>query len=199
MTATGLVLLLAAFPTQPATAAVTGLVRRAAERSGPVVVYLVLVGSDTARRVADTVLVDQRGLTFEPAVVVGQPGLAVEFLNSDPILHNVFGLPRPGPGWDLGTYPRPESRIRVFEEPGAHVILCHIHPEMLASVVIVPTPYFTAADQDGRFRIGDLPPGTYRLRVWQAQAVFPERTVVVKDGETVRVEVAPAPTTRRRE
>ena len=151
------------------------------------VVYLVATGPDSTRRVRDTVLVDQSDLTFRPGLILGQPGLSVEFRNSDPSLHNVFGFLRNGPEFDLGTFPGGTSRTWTFDEPGGHVVLCHIHPEMLAYVLILPTPYYSSTQSDGRYRIDGVPPGGYTMRVWNARGAVVHGTVQVTAGRVHRV------------
>lgn len=115
----------------------------------------------------DTVIMDQRGLRFLPSVVAGRPGLTVEFLNSDPILHNVFSPGWSGESFDLGTYPSNMSRSHTFSRPGPHVILCHVHPEMVAYVVVVSTPFHAVTGPEGRFRIEGIPAGSHRIEVWR--------------------------------
>lgn len=134
---------------------------------GAVVYVEVDSGETLGITVPDTVIVDQRGLRFIPAVVAGRPGLTVEFLNSDPILHNVFS-----PGWsrepfDLGTYPSNTSRRHTFVRSGPHIILCHVHPEMVAYVVVVATPLHAVTDSEGGFRIENLPAGPHRVEIWR--------------------------------
>jgi plastocyanin len=135
------------------------------------------------------VRVDQVDLRFMPDVVAVLTGTTVEFPNSDPILHNVFSPRGPGDGFDLGTYPPGETRARRFTEPGVHVILCHMHPEMLAYVAVVPTPYHAVADVDGRFAIDDVPAGRYRLRVWRARRSAYGSEVDVAPGATLVLEL----------
>jgi len=147
---------------------VTGIVQRWGVPTEEVVVSLDPV---TAREEAapspPRAVIDQTHLRFVPGVVVVRPGSTVEFLNSDPILHNVFSPGWTGEEFDLGTYPSGTSRSHTFTEPGPHVILCHVHPEMAAYVVVVDTPHHGVTDGEGRFRIEEVPPGTYRLSVWQ--------------------------------
>jgi len=155
--------------------------------SGPahgVVVHLDMNGDAEAPATEpDTTVIDQYQLRFVPPVVAGRRGLTVDFLNSDEILHNVFS-----PGWsggeafDLGTYPADSSRSHTFSEPGPHVILCHVHPEMVAYVVVVTTPYYDVTDAEGRFVISGVPPGSYRLSVWRRGSDPLDETLVVPVG-----------------
>jgi plastocyanin len=134
------------------------------------------------------VIIDQINLRFVPQVVAVLGGTTVAFPNSDPILHNVFSPRGPGDGFNLGTYPPGETRARRFHEPGVHVILCHVHPEMVAYVAVVPSPHRAVVDGDGRFVI-DAPAGRYTLRVWQARRAAVERDVTVAAGGTVRLQL----------
>ena len=111
------------------------------------------------------------------ALVVVPPGSPVDFLNSDPLLHNVFSPPGPGPGFNLGVYPRLERRTHRFDEPGGHAVLCHVHPEMLAYVVVIPVRHWAPVAPDGRFRIDSVTPGRYRLQVWHRRLRFPAEEI----------------------
>ena len=181
-----LLTVLAATQGSPRTGTVMGTVTGAGDGVHQAVVYLVAAGPDSTQRVRDTVLVDQSDLTFRPGLIIGQPGLSVEFRNSDPSLHNVFGFIRNGPGFNLGTFPGGESRTRAFDDLGGHVILCHIHPEMLAYVLILPTPYYSSTQSDGRYRIDGVSPGRYTLRVWNARGEVVHGTVQVATGGVYR-------------
>jgi plastocyanin len=140
-----------------------------------------------------TPIIDQRNLRFVPRVLVILPGTTVEFRNSDPILHNVFNPAGPGEGFNLGTYPRTDLRSRTFTELGAHVILCHVHPEMVAYVVVVPTTYHAVVGRRGRFSIRNVPAGRYTLRVWHRRTMPFERTVEVRADRALELELELSP------
>jgi plastocyanin len=110
-----------------------------------------------------------RQKTFLPHVRVVPAGGAVDWPNRDPFSHNVFSN-TPGGAFDLGLYPRGESRGAAFRRPGVYAVFCNIHPRMSAYVVSVPAPYYAQPGPDGRWTIADVPPGRYRLRVWHEQA-----------------------------
>lgn len=180
----------------PATGAIEGTLRSADLRAAGAVVYLVPTQGPVAAA-GDTVMLDQRDLRFEPGVLAVTLGTTVEFLNSDPILHNVFSPSGPDDGFDLGTYPHGDRRPHTFTEPGAYVILCNVHPEMAAYVVVVPTPYHVVADEEGRYRLAALPAGRYRLGVWQYRAAPLERTVDIAAGAVVHLDLELARAGRR--
>lgn len=140
---------------------------------------------------ADTLMIDQRHLRFAPTVLAVAPGTVVEFKNSDPILHNVFSPPRLGADFDLGTYPQDESRARRFNQPGNYVILCHVHPEMAAWVIVGRSPYVAVADDAGLFAIQSVPPGAYTVRVWFRRREFDAGTLsVAPDATTTTLDVS---------
>ncbi len=129
----------------------------------------------------DTVLIDQAQLRFLPDLVAIPAGGTVHFLNSDPVMHNVFS-PRRSASFDLGTYPAAELRSHTFENPGQYVMLCHVHPEMVAWVVVVPSPYVAVTDDSGAFSLDGVPPGRYVLRAWSRRTGGLERTIDVPAG-----------------
>lgn len=151
------------------------------------VAYLVPAGRAGIPLSQDTVVVDQLNLTFVPRLTVVQPGTTVDFANSDPVLHNVFSPNMPP--FNLGLYPRTTSRQHRFTEPGAYVILCHIHPEMVAYVVVVPTAYRAVVDAEGRFAIADIPSGDYALHVWHWRSSEVVRPLRIAAGQTTTVDV----------
>lgn len=169
------------------TGPVTGVVRLAGEPTADVVVYLEaeeVVGEAARGPRATPPVIDQSHLEFLPGVVVVRPGMTVDFLNSDGILHNVFSPGWSGEEFDLGTYPSGATRSHTFTEPGHHVILCKVHPEMVAYVVVVETHWFAVSDSTGRFSIGAVPPGRYRLTAWRRGAEERHADVVVPPNGT---------------
>ena len=158
-----------------------------------VVVYLVPVAGGVATPVAlepQTVEMDQRDLRFVPQVIAVTPGSTVHFPNSDPIMHNVFSPGQRTGGFDLGTYPQSERRSFTFREEGAHVILCHVHPEMAAYVVVIASAHRAVVDAAGRFRLEGVAPGTYRLRTWHRRLRTVEQLVSVAASGNVRVDLS---------
>lgn len=114
-------------------------------------------------------LIDQKGLVFQPHVTAAQVGATVDFLNSDSVAHNVFWTSVGGNkklGHNLGTWPKGERKSFKFDMPGAVPILCNVHPEMSAYLVVVPTPYFATSDQMGNYKIENVPDGSYTVIAW---------------------------------
>jgi hypothetical protein len=107
----------------------------------------------------------QRGKMFKPHLIVVPVGSAVLFPNADPFFHNVFSL-FDGKRFDLGLYEAGSTKEVRFSREGVSYIFCNIHPEMSAVVLAISTPIYAIADSDGMFRLPDVPPGDYELRIW---------------------------------
>lgn len=116
---------------------------------------------------------DQKNLRFIPHVLAITVGSQVTFLNSDTVNHNVFGVG--ADMFDLGTWPPGRKRTKTFSRPGEVAILCNVHPEMSAYILVLKHPYFAQPDALGRYKIAGVPPGTYTLVIYQ-----PERKPIKK-------------------
>src|SRR5579883_2393162 len=100
---------------------------------------------------------EQTGRRFVPDLVAIPAGSTVSFPNLDPIFHNVFSLSKPK-SFDLGNYPKGDTRKVVFSRPGIVYVGCHLHPNMAAVIVVTPGECVKAG-ADGRFSLDDVPPG----------------------------------------
>ena len=110
-------------------------------------------------------VVDQRDKTFQPHVSVIPRGTTIYFPNNDTVFHNVFAYFE-AKKFDLGMYPRGASKSVKFDKTGVVALLCNVHSDMSAYIVIVDTPFYAVTDKQGRFQLHDVPPGAYTLRVW---------------------------------
>ena len=135
------------------------------------------------KRAPATHQMDQRGIKFIPFILPVAVGDTVEFLNNDAVDHDVFSPDNES--FHLGKFRVEEQRQYTFQRAGAYSIRCDIHPGMLAWVFVTESGYAAPIDRKGRFRIDDVPPGTYQLAVWNAHLTGAERTITVPDGATV--------------
>ena len=121
---------------------------------------------------------DQKNETFVPYVLAVTVGSTVDFPNSDRIYHNVFSLSK-AKRFDLGRYPRGQSRSVRFDRPGVVRVFCEIHSHMSAFILVFAHRYFAVTGADGRYRIEGVPPGDYALAVWNDGEVRARREVRV--------------------
>jgi plastocyanin len=123
--------------------------------------------SDRVESVAPiTATIEQRNQRFEPQLVIVPKGSTVEFPNLDLVFHNIFSLSAARP-FDLGYYPKGQSRQVTFARNGVVQVYCHVHSNMYAAIVVVSSRWATQPSSDGSFEWPDVPPGKYRLMAWQ--------------------------------
>ena len=121
---------------------------------------------------------DQRNETFVPHVLAVDTGAIVDFPNNDTTYHNVFSLSKIKK-FDLGRYARGKSKWVRFDQPGVVRIFCDIHSHMSAFVLVFNHPYYAKTEVDGRYRIDNIPPGTYTVSAWHEGEQRDTRTVTI--------------------
>jgi len=154
--------------------------------SGVSVVYVDTIAGKTFPAPAKHPVMDQKGLVFQPHVLAVQEGTTVDFLNSDSVAHNVFWTSIGGNkklSHNLGTWPQGQTRSFKFDKSGAVPVLCNVHPEMSAYIVVAPTPYFARTDASGEYKIADVPDGSYTVVAWHEGAKNATQKITVS-GDT---------------
>jgi plastocyanin len=152
-----------------------------------IAVYIDAIPGKKFDHPADHVSVDQRNSVFIPHTQVILRGTTVDFLNSDHVAHNVYW---PSVGGDkrlrhsLTIVSPGQKKSFEFDDLGAAQLLCNLHPEMVAYVVVVPTPYFALTTSDGTFTIKDVPTGTYTLKTWSEDGKPTMQKITVADATT---------------
>ena len=158
-----------------------------------IVVYIDSVPGKTFLPPVQPAIMDQVRMAFVPHVLVIVKGTAVNFLNDDPVQHNVYW---PAINQDrklahnMGTWPRGIVKSFTFTDLGDVPLLCKVHSEMSAYIVVVPTPYFALTDKEGSYTIKNVPPGQYTLKTWSEKAQPTTQTVTVKAAEGAAVKPA---------
>jgi plastocyanin len=129
------------------------------------VVYL--EGVERGRKPAEFEL-DNAKCLFVPHVSAVMAGARVRIKNGDPVLHNTHGF------HDRVTYfnvalPNKDQLVDItqrIKKPGVIEVQCDAHTHMRAWIVVRDNPYFAVTDDEGRFRIGEIPAGRYRVVAW---------------------------------
>ena len=126
---------------------------------------------------------DQRNERFVPHVLAIVAGTYVDFPNDDNTYHNVFSLSKTKE-FNLGRYAAGKSKAVRFERPGIVRVFCDIHSHMNAFILVFAHRYFAVTDEDGRYRIENVPPGTYAVAVWNEtiRGDAPRRTVTIGES-----------------
>jgi len=134
-----------------------------------------------------TATMEQKDRRFVPELLVVPVGSTVSFPNLDPIFHNVFSLSKPK-SFDLGNYPRNQTRVVTFLKPGVEFVNCHLHSNMSAAIVVTPNKWCVIADRNGQFNLPDVPAGTYTVVAWHKAAGCIKQAVSVVPGRGATVE-----------
>jgi len=142
-------------------------------------------------RTAEQLLLDQMDYTFVPRVMPILAGDEVSFHNSDDELHNIHTYAkgrRRNRNFNRGQ--RPGSTFTgVFARPDSVLVLCDIHSQMIAHILVLENGFFTKANDDGTYVISGVPPGQYQLTAWSEWFGEIKTMVEVGDGATVSADV----------
>lgn len=167
-----------------------------------------------------------RDCLFLPFTTVVRDHQTVTVVNMDPVMHDIqayetsqlgarvlFNVPLPiNPQHPRNFKDRSEAALYHKHMAGApmkelvtlskdrriFVMQCGFHAYMESWGVAVTNPYVAKTDEQGRFAITDVPPGTYKLVVWHPYIrTVNEQTVTVNQKGTVEANfMVQAPTGR---
>jgi hypothetical protein len=171
-------------------------------------------------------VIEAKDCLFLPFTTVVRDDQTVTVVNMDPVMHDIqayetshlgarvlFNVPLPmNPQHPRNFKDRSDAALYHRHMAGApmkqlvnlskgrriFVMQCGFHAYMESWGVAVTNPYFAKTDEQGRFTITDVPPGTYKVVVWHPYVrTAIERTVTIGPKATVETHiVVPAPTGR---
>ena len=126
---------------------------------------------------------NQQNERFVPHVLAVVAGTYVDFPNDDRTYHNVFSLSKNN-DFNLGRYAAGRSKAVRFQNPGVVRVFCEIHSHMSAFILVFAHRFYAVTDDEGRYRLEGVPPGTYTVEVWNetVRGDPPRRTVTVGDA-----------------
>jgi hypothetical protein len=130
----------------------------------------------------------QKDFQFSPSLLVIPTNTSVSFPNQDAEFHNVFSYSKTK-RFDLGRYPKGESKDVMFDKPGIVKIYCEVHPWMRAVVLVLENPFYTLVARDGSFSIPGIPAGHYDMVVWNIDAGARKLSVDVSSGNISRLHI----------
>lgn len=152
------------------------------------IVYV--VGFTEPPTLAPPVTIAQKNRTFVPDLVAVTAGDRVSFPNDDKLLHNVFSQTGTQK-FDLGSFKKGSTKLRTFRDVGAIDVYCNIHPEMAATILVLPNRRHSRRNADGTYRIDGVPAGTWTVLAYVRRAAKPATArVTVVAGEDTTVDFA---------
>lgn len=175
------------------TGTVAGKLKSPFLRRRPAVVYIENVENVAGRQFAPPAknpVMDQKNLIFIPHLLPVLVGSTVDFPNSDTVRHNVFSPAKSAKPFNLGTYPVGELKQVTFDKVGVVALLCNMHAEMSAYVVVLQNPYFALTDKDGAITLGNVPEGEYTLTFWHEDLKSVSKRIKVTQQQITEVQFA---------
>jgi hypothetical protein len=117
--------------------------------------------------------INQKNCEYVPHVQVVPIGGQLQIVNSDNILHNVHAYTFDKELRTVCNIAQPikgqSTTLKQTQVDKAGVILltCDAgHPWMTGSLILCEHPYYVVTDNQGRFTMTDVPPGTYKIKMW---------------------------------
>ena len=139
-----------------------------------VIVYVVGYDEPAGTKAATVQQVNKKFVPDLLAITVGE---RVNFPNGDAIFHNVFSQSK-ARKFDLGSFKKGEAKEKEFPAAGVVDVFCNIHPEMAATILVVPNQRHTRARPDGTFAIDGIRAGTWKVFAYTRRALKPAMATV---------------------
>jgi plastocyanin len=136
------------------------------------------------------IALDQQRCRFVPRIHTATVGSTLLVTSRDRVLHNVhaflggrtlFNIAVPVPGMTIRKPLTEVGHVRFQCDAG--------HTWMAAHIRVFNHPYHATSSADGTFRIADVPPGTYRWKVWHETLGEKTASVTVAAGQAARVTI----------
>ena len=115
---------------------------------------------------AVTAALDQKECLFIPHVLAIPVGSSVDLLNSDNVMHNLHSWAIKNAAFNEGVSGG-GILTKKFDFAEVVKITCDVHKWMSAFIMVKTNPYFAVTDENGNFKIENVPAGKYKIEAWQ--------------------------------
>jgi hypothetical protein len=154
-------------------------------------IYIDSIGEGKSFQRLPSYALHQHRCEYSPHALVIPLGASLEIVNDDPILHNVHTYLDGKPPKTLFNIAQPLKGIRMktrpMDQPGLVLATCDAgHPWMLAHIMVARHPYYAITDANGNFRLENVPPGRYTLKLWHEGIAIVNK--IVQKGKVTRYE-----------
>lgn len=130
------------------------------------------------------VIVEQKGCHFEPHVLGIMTGQELMFRNQDPLMHIVHVIPKNNREFGFSQAKPGEERAKIFSAKETIRLFCDVHPWMVAWIMVLDHPLYSATGPDGKYKLKGVPPGKYTLEVWHESYKPVTQQIEVKPRES---------------
>jgi polysaccharide lyase family 4-like protein len=130
---------------------------------------------------------DQKHCRYEPHILLVPQNAELAMKSSDAVLHTV--RMDGAASFNLPFQFTDRVTTRNMNTPGLVNLRCNGgHVWMNAEMMVVPHPYYSVSDQNGRFELTDVPPGNYEVVAWHEgwQVLGRENAVDVFSQKTIQ-------------
>jgi plastocyanin len=164
-------------------------------------------------------LIEARDCMFQPFMTIVRNGHAVEVVNMDPVMHDIQGYETSLEAGARVLFNTPLVMNHQHNRGDLHAIhnhapgkslvgpiylnkgrrtfymQCGFHAYMESWAMAVNNPYYSLTDENGKFSLEQVPPGTYQLVVWHPQTGpgMSKMVTVDPDGKVTEHLSLPAP------
>lgn len=132
------------------------------------------------------------GCKFTPSLIVLDVKQPLRFVHSGKTIHSIHGRPLLNPVFNLGILPDKPYVDTSFEieEPKPFVIACDVHNRVQGAVMVLDHPFYAITDENGVFRIENIPEGQHELTFWHSKLGLKVISIDVKEGGLVDLKVS---------
>ena len=132
-------------------------------------------------------VLDQKNCEYHPYAQIIPVNTTLEITNSDDVLHNIKTKGGTKTSFNIAQPKFKRKLTMEFKNPEIVQVECNVHGWMNAILVVEDNPYNALTDASGSFKITDVPPGKYTLKVWHSKLGEQTKEVTVGPKEEVKV------------
>jgi hypothetical protein len=127
-------------------------------------------------------VLDQKGCEYAPHVTLVPVNVQLDIANDDGILHNIHTDSKKNPPVNIAQPKFKKTVNASFAQPETVKAACDVHGWMHGWIVVMDNPYYVVTDDKGSFKLTDVPPGDYEVKVWQEKLGESTQKVTVPAG-----------------
>jgi len=132
---------------------------------------------------AQSVTIDNLNCMFSPRVALMRKGDEMAALNSDTVLHNTHLFLKKGDKKreleNIALSSKGTLVKKKIKKTGLVDVKCDAHRWMQGWIYVTDHPYAVLTDANGGFKLEDVPPGEYTLKVWHEKLPAQKASVTV--------------------
>lgn len=125
---------------------------------------------------------DQKGCVYVPHVLLFPAGANVKINNDDGILHNIHTYSTKNPPINRAQPKFKKTIEEKFAQPEVIKVTCDAHGWMGGWFISEDHPYYAKTDANGSYKLADVPPGEYELKVWHEKLGEKTQKITVTSG-----------------